>query len=192
MSDNQIIYPSFRLLANPRIFIAIANHFDGPDWEILAAAFYDLIESELLEIDMEVIPESEVSFEPMEVCFREKPDEEAIYQVILSNGQAIELRPTEGEKYSLVSTDDDLGAVSAIYGRLVRAIEEERPDLAGDIALCVVPHEANGYLRSKDGDSFAGEFHLLSDPSKLFNFKVNIVDMSQDELKAEIEPKEKG
>jgi len=192
MSDNQVIYPSHRLLGNPRVFIAIANFFEGPDWETLASAFYDLVEAELLEVDMETEGENGINFEPMEVCFREKPEEEAVYQVILSNGSAIELRPTDGEKYSVVSTDDDLGAVSAIYGRLVRAIEEERPDLAGDVALCAVPHEANGYLRSNDGDHFVGEFHLLSDPSKLFNFRVEIVDMAQDELKAKVEPQERN
>ena len=35
----QIIYSIDRLLANPRIFYAIANHFDGPDGITIRTAF---------------------------------------------------------------------------------------------------------------------------------------------------------
>ena len=69
MDTTQIIYPTLRLLANPKIFIAIANHFDGPDWEVFASAFYDLIESQFLDEDS-VEPDLNVC---PEVCFRFDP-----------------------------------------------------------------------------------------------------------------------
>ena len=131
MEDNQIIWPIDRLIGNPRVFQAVANHFEGPDWELFASTFYDLIEHELQENDNPSFPDGEC-------CFREKPDEPEIFQVILSNGNAIELRPSEDDQYFVVKNEEEMGVVSAIYGRLVKAIEAARPDLKDDIALCEV------------------------------------------------------
>lgn len=183
MDTQQVIYPTERLLANPRIFMAIANEFSGPDWEVWRDAFYDLIEGEFEDPDVEPV------FEAPEVCFRVKPDEEDVFQVVLTNGMAIELRPDEGGgSYHTVSSEEELGVASAIYNRLVRAIEEARPDLKNDISLSEVPVINNDFLRSDDGDSFKGTFSLLSDADKKFKYVVNIVDMEADELKAEVKP----
>lgn len=178
--ENQIIWPTQRLLANPRIFQAIANRFDGPDWETFYNAFYDLLESEIME--MEEDPE----FESPEVCFREKPDEPEVFQVILSNGSAIELQPIDGEYTAAVKDEDDLTVVALIYGRLVRAIETERPDLKDDIALCEPPTPGNGFLRDENGDAFRGKFHLLSDPEVVYNFVVDVGDLDSDDLTATV------
>ena len=83
MNDKQVIYPVLRLLANPRIFRAIANLFEGPEWDVFAGAFYDLLEAEFME-DADVDPE----FSSPEVCFREKPDMPDTYQVIMAGGNA--------------------------------------------------------------------------------------------------------
>jgi len=183
MTERQIIYPCERLLANPRIFQAIANYFDGPEWEVFAEAFYDLVESEFLD-NLEVDP----AFEVHEVCFREKPEEDGVFQVILPSGVAIELKPTPDKQYAAVTTEDELNIVTAIYGRIVKAIEEERPDLKGNVVLCDPPTPSNGFLRSADGETFAGDFHLLDDPETLFNFTIDVVDLQQDILKARVEP----
>lgn len=183
METKQIIYPTERLLANPRVFMAIANEFSGPDWETFRDAFYDLLEGEFEDQDVEPV------FDAPEVCFRVKPEDEEVFQVILTNGMAIELRPQEeGEGYQTVSSEEELGVASAIYNRLVRAIEDARPDLKDDISLGEVPVINNGFLRSEDGDSFAGTFSLLSDADKKFNYVVNVVDLEADELVAEVEP----
>ena len=182
METRQVIYPTERLLANPRIFMAIANEFDGPDWETFRDAFYDLIEAEFEDSDVE--PE----FNIPEVCFRESPDDEDVFQVVLTNGMAIELRPQDGDKYSIVRNENELGIVSAIYGRLVKAIEEARPDLKGDISLSDIPTLSNGFLRDDDDDCFKGTFTLLSEPEKKFKFQVDIIDLHGDELTATVEP----
>lgn len=183
MESKQIIYPTERLLANPRIFMAIANEFDGPDWETLRDAFYDLIESEFEDQDIEPM------FEVPEVAFRVKPEDPDVYQVILTNGSAIELRPDAGgEHYQIIQGEEELGIASVIYGRLVRAIEQTRPDLAGDISLDDVPTIGNAFLRDDDGDCFRGTFTLLSSPETKFNFVVNIIDLDEDEMEAEVEP----
>lgn len=183
MESKQVIYPTERLLANPRVFMAIANEFDGPDWETFRDAFYDLIEGEFEDPDVEPV------FEAPEVCFRVKPEDEEVFQVILTNGMAIELRPQEeGGGYMTVSSEEELGVASAIYNRLLRAIEEARPDLKDDISLSEIPVLNNDFLRSDDGDSFAGTFTLLSDSDKKFKYVVNIVDMEADELQAEVKP----
>ena len=182
---NQIIYPAIRLLRNPKIFVAIADDLDGPEWQVFADAFYDLIETEFEDAD--AIPEFDGE---MECCFREDPEEPTVFQVILSSGNAIELRPDSenGESYSPVSSEADFAAVSAVYGRLIRALEEERPDLKDDIALVEIPTAGNGFLRDEDGNAFRGAFHLKSNPDKKFSFVVDVIDIPNDELKARIEP----
>lgn len=181
--DHQIIYPVSRLLANPKVFMAIANELSGPDWETLANAFYELIEFDVLEAeDVE-----DAVFSAKEVCFRHKPEQEEVIQVILNDGNAIELQPTEeDEYYAAVRTEEELSIVSNIYGRLVRAIEEVAPEFTGDIALCEPPTPANSYLRDLERDCFSGQFHLLSDPEELYDFNVEIIDLVNDELKASV------
>jgi hypothetical protein len=188
MEPKQIIYPVSRLLANPRVFMAIANEFDGPDWELIASAFYDLLEHDILEIED---PE-EVAFESPEVCFREKPENTQVLQIVLPNGNAIELHPTAGssdggeECYSVIRTEEEFAITSTINARLIRAIEEAAPEIAGDVALCEPPTPANEFLRDSANDCFRGKFHLMSDPEKMFDFHVEILDLSTDQLKASI------
>lgn len=181
MESRQVIYTTERLLANPRIFMAIANEFDGPDWETFRDAFYDLLEAEFEDTNVEPL------FEIPEVCFRQKPEDETVFQVVLTNGQAIELQPS-GDSYSFIQSEDELGVVSVIYGRLVKAIEEARPDLKGDISLDDVPTIGNGFLRDDNEDCFKGTFSLLSTPETKFNFKVDIINLHEDELKATVDP----
>ena len=183
MEEQQIIYPVDRLLANPRVFMAIGNYFDGPEWEVWASAFYDLIEMGVIEKEPE-----EANFDAGECCFRVDPDEEGVFQVILDNGNAMELKPTD-DGYAAVETEDDLAAVSQIHGRLLRAIEQARPDLEGNIALSSMPMPSNGYLRDVDGDFFSGEFHLLDNPDKKFDFRIEVLDLQKGDLKATIKAK---
>ena len=180
MEERQIIWPTERVMANPKIFQAIADYFEGPEWDVFAGAFYDLMEGEIEEME-------NPQFMLGEVCFREKPEEPEVYQVVLSTGSAIELRPNEGE-YSVVQSEDDLAIVSTIYTRLIKALEIARPDLKGDIALCDVPTMANGFLRDEDGDAFRGTFHLLSDPDSTHKFIIDVVDIASDDLRARVDP----
>lgn len=190
MDSTKIIYPVNRLLANPRIFMAIAKELEGPDWETLANAFYDLIEYDILE---EENPD-DVGFNFPEVCFRQKPDEEHIIQLILPNGNAVELQPVtagadgEEEYYASIKTEEEFAITSSINARLIRAIEEAAPEVAGDVALCEPPTPANEFLRDSKDDCFKGRFHLMSDPEKLYEFRVEIVDLNADVLKASIKP----
>lgn len=190
MDTKQIIYPTERLLANPRVFMAIAKEFDGPDWETIANAFYDLIEHDILhEEEME-----DVAFNAPEVCFREKPGAPEVMQIVLPDGNAVELHPTassadgEEEYYAAVKTEEDFAITSTINARLIRAIEEAAPEVAGDIALCEPPTPANEFLRDSEDDCFRGQFHLMSDPDRLYDFRVEVVDLSTDQLRAHVRP----
>ena len=187
MQPIQIIYPLHRLLANPRVFWAIAGSFDGPDAETIQDAFYDLIEhqSHMAET-ME-----EVCWGFDEVCFRMDDEREGVFQVIGDNGQAVELHPQGdgtpgGSTYSTIKNMEQLQVSSQIYTHLISAIAEARPDLSGDIALVDMPTEANMFLRDQEKDCFSGQFHLLSDPDKLFNFEIEIIDLAKGELKASV------
>lgn len=176
----EIIYPVSRLLATPKIFYAIAAHMGGPDAETIRELFYELLEADFGEDAAE-----DAEFHASEVCVRESPDEPGVIQVILDTGTAAELRPY-GERTTGISSDNEMAITSNIYKRLVTAIEESRPEFAGDVALCEPPTPSNEYLRSPDGDSFNGSFHLLSDPDKTYDFTVEVIDLHNDKLKATI------
>ena len=177
---SEIIYPVHRLLANPKIFFAIAAHIGGPDAETIKDLFYDLLESDITDSEGD-----DIEFHAGEACFRESPDEPGVIQVILDTGTAAELRP-QGEYIAHITNDEEMSITSNIYKRLVTAIEESRPEFAGDVVLCDPPTPSNQYLRSEDGDSFAGTFHLLSDPDTTFGFKVEVIDLHNDQLKATV------
>lgn len=183
MEEQKLIYPVERLLANPRVFYAIANYFEGPDAETLRETFYDL-----LEHGFNLLEEPEdCAFDANEVCFYEKEDGSS-FEIVLDSGIAASLQAIEGEIRAHISNDSEMAAASAIYQRLVSAIEESNPELAGNIALCSPPTPGNSYLRSRDGDRFEGSFHLLSDPDRLYSFDVEVIDVNTDQLRATIHP----
>ena len=174
---NSVIYPVSRLLANPRIFFAIANYLEGPDGETLKEAFYDMLEH---HFDDE--PQEELEFEPEEICIRINENEDV--EMVFDTGLACVLNRLEGEFKTLITNDHEMSATSAIYARIITAIEEANPEFIGNIALVSPPTPGNGYLRSPDGNQFEGHFHLLSDPDTTFRFVVEIIDVTKDILKA--------
>lgn len=179
----EIVYPVNRLFANPRIFFAIANYLGGPEGELLKNYFYELMEYGFEEYEN---PE-EAHFDATEICFRMN-EEDGTVEMILDSGLASILKPVEGEIHSQITNDQEMAATSAIYQRLVSAIEETNPDFVGNIALCNPPTPANRYLRSSDGERFEGAFHLLTDPERQYSFNVDIIDVNQDILKATYKP----
>ena len=191
MELEQIIYPVTRLLANPRVFWAIANSFDGPPGDVIQDAFYDVIEQPIHDVeDLEL-----AVWGATEICFRMDEEREGVFQIITDNGLAIELHPEEGDesggsRYSTIKNMEQLQVSSQIYTHLIKAITEVRPDLSGDIALVDMPTEANGFLRDQEKDCFSGKFHLLSDSEKTFNFEIEIIDLPKGELKATVTPNE--
>ena len=53
-----IVYPVSRLLANPRLFLAISNYLGGVfDSDVLRDVFYDLLEAEVNKL-----PDEECEF----------------------------------------------------------------------------------------------------------------------------------
>lgn len=183
MEEDQIIYPVSRLLANPRVFHAVANYLGGPDGETLKTAFYDLLEYDFSECE----DVKKCEFEATEVCFKVDEDN-GNCEIILDSGLASLLEAVEGEVRAHITTDNEMAATSAIYKRLVTAIEESHPELEGNIALCSPPTPGNSYLRSPDGDNFLGSFHLLTDPESVYAFNVEVIDVTTDQLKAHIKP----
>jgi hypothetical protein len=135
-----------------------------------------------------------VAFNAPEVCFREKPGAPEVMQIVLPDGNAVELHPTassadgEEEYYAAVKTEEDFAITSTINARLIRAIEEAAPEVAGDVALCEPPTPANEFLRDSEDDCFRGQFHLMSDPDRLYDFRVEVVDLSTDQLRAHVRP----
>lgn len=179
----QVIYPVDRLLANPRVFYAIAERLGGPDGDVLKDAFYDLIE---YNMDGYEDPD-DVTFEATEVSFRCEGDGGKV-EIVLDTGMMSVLEAVEGEVRAAITSDGEFAASSAIYSRLVEAIHDSHPELRDNIALSSPPTPGNSYLRSADGDCFQGEFHLLSDPDKTYLFNVEVIDLESDTLKATIKP----
>ncbi len=179
----EIFYPVERLLANPRIFFALANALNGPDGETLKQAFYELIEYGFSEFED---PE-DIEFMAEEVCFALDPSDGTL-QMTLDTGLASVLKPIEGEIRAQITNDHEMAATSAIYDRIVTAIVEANPEFQGNIVLCSPPTPGNSYLRSDDGERFEGAFHLLSDPETQYAFNVDIIDVNHDILKATYKP----
>lgn len=179
----EIFYPVNRLLANPKIFYAIANALNGPDGELLRTIFYDLMEYNFTEVED---PE-ECEFEATEICFS-IDREDGTVQVTLDTGLASVLKPVDGEMRAQITNDHEMAATSAIYDRIVTAIVEANPEFNGNIALCSPPTPGNSYLRSEDGERFEGAFHLLTDPDRTFAFHVDIIDVQRDILRATYKP----
>ena len=181
MSD--LIYPVERLLANPRVFFAIANYLGGPDGETLKQSFYELLEfgfGDYENPDEIVFAAEEVSFSIDEI--------DGTVQMTLDSGLASILKPLEGEAKAYITNDHELAATSAIYSRIVSAIGEANPEFEGNIALCSPPTPGNSYLRSDDGERFEGSFHLLTDSDLQYSFTVDIIDVTNDLLKATYKP----
>ena len=183
MDEQQLIYPVARLLANPRIFHAISNYLGGPDADVLKETFYELLEHGFQDFE----GPDECAFDSEEVCFLAR-DEGAAFEIVLDSGIAASLEAIEGEMRAQFSDDSEMAAASAIYQRLVAAIEESNPEFSGNIALCSPPTPGNFYLRSRDGDRFEGSFHLLSEPERLYSFNVEVIDVNTDQLRATIRP----
>lgn len=183
MDEQQLIYPVARLLANPRIFHAIANYLGGPDADTIKETFYELLEHGFQEVE----DPDECAFDSHEACFIVR-GEESNFEIVLDTGIAASLEAIEGEMRAQFSNDSEMAAASVIYQRLVTAIEESNPEFAGNIALCSPPTPGNYYLRSRDGDRFEGSFHLLSDPDSLYSFNVEVIDVNSDQLRATIHP----
>lgn len=178
-----IVYPVSRLLANPKIFYAIANYLGGPDAETIRSAFYDL-----LEFDMEEEEDlDDCEFDAEEVCFSVE-EEGAICNIQFDTGLLSRLEAVQGEIKAHINNDRELATASAIYQKLVTAIEKVNPDFKGDIALCSPPTPGNSYLRSIDGNNFVGNFHLLSNPDTQFAFNVLVLDADTEQLQATIHP----
>jgi hypothetical protein len=180
---NEIFYPVDRLLANPRVFFAIANALEGPDADVLKNAFYELMEYNFSEYED---PE-DIEFEADEICFSIDPENGDV-QITLNTGIASILKPIEGEFKAQITNDHEMAAASAIYERIVKSLVEANPGFDGNIALCSPPTPGNSYLRSEDGERFEGAFHLLSDPELQFSFHVDIIDVQADILKATYKP----
>ena len=178
----ELFYPVERLLGNPRVFFAIANYMGGPDGESLKEAFLDLLEHGLDDFEN---PE-DCEFQASEVLFRLQDD--GTFEIILDNGLCSLMKPVEGETRAHITNDFEMAATTAIYQRIISAIEDTNPDFQGNIVLCSPPTPGNAYLRSDDGERFEGSFHLLSDPEREYSFNVDILDVQQDILKATYKP----
>jgi len=179
----ELIYPVSRLLANPRVFYAIANYLEGPDAELLKETFYEMLEYHFVDAE----DPNDCEFESEEIAFR-VTDSEGTVEIVLSNGLSSILKPMEGDLKSQITNDHEMAATSAIYQRIVSAIEESNPDFTGNIALCSPPTPGNHYLRSQDGERFEGSFHLLTEPEREFAFNIDIIDVKQDILRATYKP----
>jgi hypothetical protein len=136
----------------------------------------------MLEHHFDEEPQEELVFEPDEICIRMCENEDV--ELIFDTGLACSLNRLDGEFKSLITNDHEMAATSAIYARIIAALEEANPDFTGNIALVSPPTPGNGYLRSDDGNQFEGHFHLLSDPGVTYRFVVEILDVAQDILKA--------
>lgn len=194
---NQISWPVQNLLANPDIIIPIATRLGIGNWEALYKSFYLLLEHEMAEVveevkngEHEVEDEEDLrelfNWESEEVTFIYN-FEESIIQVYGDSGVVIQLEESEGghftdpvvergerKLHSGIRNSDEFQISSTLYQGFIEQIENAVPDLKGDIVLCDPPVPSNNYLRDEETDNFTGQFHLISDPSKKYNFSITV------------------
>lgn len=159
------MYPVSRLLANPKVFHAIANYLD----EIVTADILRDTFLSLLEMSFEELDDEDCEFEAEEVRFDSNLEEKSC-SIHLDTGLIVTIQVSEEEREARISSKEDFVTASGIYKNIVSAIEEANPDLEGDVALCSPPTPSNSYLLDPKGNKFIGDFHLLSDPDKKFRF----------------------
>jgi hypothetical protein len=114
---------------------------------------------------------------PTMVCFRANVDEkgEISIDISMNNGIGLFLRGRMENKTNrpIVSTERELQKVGHIYRSIVDKLEKEMPEYKGDISLNEVPHPNNHFLQDlEDNSKICGNFNLLSDPSKSFEFTI--------------------
>ena len=176
-----VVYPVSRLLSNPRLFLAISSYLGGVfDPDVLRDVFYELLEAEINEL-----PDEECKFLAEEVCF-EVEDEGTVFNMYFDTGSSIKIEETEEGYKPQITSELEMANASAVNNRLICAIENSHPELKDDIAFEHPPTPGNGFLSSKDG--FSGSFHLRSDPNKKYAFNITIIDPDTDHLVAEIRP----
>lgn len=177
-----IVYPVYRLFAQPNCFYAIAEYIGFRSPEVLQSSFY-----ELMELEFDKLPPEECEFSADEARFETEDDGE-ICTISLDNGFMCRLEVSQSQVKSLIRNNREFLDSSAIYFRLVTAIEESNPSLRGDIALCSPPTPGNNFLSSEGGEYFEGTFHLKSNPDQKYAFKVTVEDVEKDIMKTTIKP----
>lgn len=170
-----IVYPVSRLLENPKTFNAISRALGWPNMEILRDTFYDLLEFEFGEMDVE-----ECEFEAEEVCFEVEGEKPLVCLVTLDTGLAAKLEAVEEEAPTQIASEMDLNEAMKVHRKILSALERNNPHLKDDISLEHPPTPSNGYLFTRDGEHLAGEFHLRSNPETKFSFKLPIEELRFD------------
>lgn len=192
-NEIRICWPIGRILNNPDLVIPISNRIGISNWEIIYEAFYMLLETEIIE-SVEMMEEDEGSVPETaedlvaifdwiseEVCFSYFP-EENIVRVSGDSGIMIQLeeggfgpkRVEKGSPHSGIRNSDEFQISSTLYQGFIEAIEKTAPELKGDIVLCTPPVPSNNYLRDEVTDNFVGQFHLISDPDKKYDFSISV------------------
>ena len=176
-----IVYPVSRLLANPRLFLAISRYIGDvfhPD--VLRDVFYELLEAEVNQL-----PEEECEFLAEEACF-EVEEGGMVLNLFFDTGFSIRIEATDEGYKPQITTEFEMATASAVNNRLICAIEESNPELKDDIAFEHPPTPGNSFLSHEDG--FSGIFHLRSDPDKKYAFTISVIDPNTDQLEARIRP----
>jgi hypothetical protein len=170
-----LVFPVETLLGNPTFFEVISTQLDGllSPQEVMDC-FYEAYSA---SVDPENTGEVDPENFPTMVCFRVSidPEGEITVDINMNNGIGLLLRGKmqNNSEVSLVSNEKELQRVGHIYRSIVDRLEKEMPQFKGDISLDEVPTPKNHFLQdSLDRSKISGNFNLLSDPTKKFNFTI--------------------
>lgn len=175
-SISPIAYPTSRLLGNPEVLEAIANHFNyDPDG--LSSAFYTL---------------QEIQLEKEEGLF-EFNDDITYFQYDLEN-QSIHIQSVETGVYVVMKqTIESLGEEvlelsnkmnnfikdclkQASYVTVAKKDEFNENLNTDQIVLNPPPTPQNNFLSSTRGNTLEGNFNFLTNSKNSYKFMINIID----------------
>lgn len=184
-----IAYPTMRMLGNPSVIEAIANHFEI-DTELFSSVFYTLQEAQLdlKDEDEELKFESDMTL----MSYDEKES-------------SLMVQSTSTGIYALLKVEDIveptvvLQKINKVNKFILGCLEKaaylsvtDKTKFKGNIETDQVildppPTPKNRFLCSATGNSIEGGFHFLSNTSEKYNFVINILDPETKKVETLIE-----
>lgn len=182
-----IAYPTSRLLGNPEVLEAIANHFQiDPDG--LSSAFYTLQELQLEKT------ENLFEFNDDITYFQYDSENHSLQIQSVDTGVYVVMKQTEeslGEEILALSNKMNNFIQGCLKEASYVAVVEKNKfqnNLDSDqIVLSPPPIPQNNFLSSKRGNTLEGSFHFLMDSENSYKYKINIIDPESQKVNTVIE-----
>lgn len=184
--NSPIAYPTKRLLANPEVLVAIANHFKL-DEDGFATAFYTLQEIQLEDDDGDFSFKDDITYvlpdfkDPHNITIQSMGT--GIYVTIKLDEEIDERTLKKIARINKFIQDCLKKAESLSVTDKVEFSKSLKEDM---IVLDPPPTPKNNFLSSESSNTIEGGFYFLSDPTA-YKYVINILDVDHKKVDTKIE-----